>query len=668
MKKKSISRIVLRALAAFVIAIIFLPSAGQFAVAAGASPPLKGPPAVDQLLAELTPAARAKFIRTGVVLKPDGRELAEWFLRPLAEGRGPALPPVAPVKVRSGAKEPPQLAALLAHRVSLLGGYPEQDLGARIDWLRAPQDDWQWPTHLSRHYWLRPLAEAWRATKDPRYSGEVLAVLTDWVQRTPLQAPELRWGRPRSAGAGISATAEGTFKSYGDGPWTSLSAESRVGVWTELLQDIWDAPQMTNVAVALLLHSLVRDHRLIMMNHERWGTANQFTSVAEGLVHLNWWYPDFTGMAQAEQAGWERLGKVTRQQIYPDGSMAECSPNYALGSLLVMFNLAADGGRQGHAVPAEVRAAVARGARYFALISDPLGRSPRIAKGGGSLRPALQKLNVTANDPAVAFAAAGGRGQPPAPANVLFPWAGHAVFRSGWDERATWMFFEPGPRGSGHHDLAQLGVQLIANGEWLLADPGFYSYSAAGEEAKMAEYLHSSAAHNVALVDGQGQISAGIGIPRGPNAAAGDYHWTETADSVSAAGVYGYGFGDKGQISVRHTRTVVWFPKKDEFEIRDQFEGAGRHRLELRWQADPQARVAINAATAQFSMPRAALEIAPTGKLPLKLKVIRGEQNPLGGWFSAGYGKLEPAPTLCVSGEAGLPQQIVTRLKIQRLK
>jgi len=54
--------------------------------------------------------------------------------------------------------------------------------------------------------------------------------------------------------------------------------------------------------------------------------------------------------------------------------------------------------------------------------------------------------------------------------------------------------------------------------------------------------------------------------------------------------------------------------------------------------------------------------------LPLKLKVIRGEQNPLGGWFSAGYGKLEPAPTLCVSGEADLPQQIVTRLKIQRVK
>jgi len=666
--KKTVNQIVIRALAGLVIIVFFLTFAGQSAVAAVASPPLNGQSAVDRLLDELTPAAKAKFITAGVVLKSDGRELAEWFLRPLAKGRGPLLPPVPAVPVKNGAKVSPQLTALLAHRVSLLGGYPEQDLGVHIDWLRAPKDDWQWPTHLSRHYWLRPLAEAWRSTKDPRYSGEVLAVLTDWVQRTPLQASELRWGRFRSAGAGISATAEGTFKNYGDGPWTSLSAESRVGVWTELLQFIWDAPQMTNANVALLLHSLVHDHRLIMMNHERWGTANQYTSVAEGLVHLNWWYPDFIGSAPAEQAGWERLGKVTRQQIYPDGSMAECSPNYAMGSLFVLLKLVGDGERQGHVVPAEMRAAVIRGAHYFALISDPLGRSPRIAKGGGSVRTALQKLNELANDLAVAFAASGGRDQPPTPTNVLFPWAGHVVFRSGWDERATWMFFEPGPRGSGHHDLAQLGVQLIANGEWLLTDPGFYSYSSAGEEAKMAEYLHSSAAHNVALVDGQGQISAGVGTARGPNAVAGDYHWTETADSVSAASTYNYGFGDKEQIPVRHTRTVAWFPKKDEFEIRDQFEGAGRHRLELRWQSDPQAKVAINAATAQISMPRAALEITTASELPLKLKVIRGEQNPLGGWCSAGYGKLEPAPTLCVIGEADLPQQIVTRLKIQRFK
>ena len=184
----------------------------------------------------------------------------------------------------------------------------------------------------------------------------------------------------------------------------------------------------------------------------------------------------------------------------------------------------------------------------------------------------------------------------------------------------------------------------------------------------MAEDLHSSAAHNVALVDGQGQISVGAGIARGPNAVAGGYHWVETADSVSATGIYSYGFGDKGQVAVRHTRTVAWFPKKDEFEIRDWFEGAGRHSLELRWQADPQARVVINAATAQISKSHAALEITPTSALSLKLKLIRGEQNPLGGWFSAGYGQLEPAPTLCVTGEAGLPQQIVTRLKILRFK
>ena len=632
--------------------------------------PAKSSPSIITLfLDDLSPAAREKWGANFQRLAPGGHELAEWFLRPLAEGRGPLTAPELSAEAAKAAKDQNKLKALLAHRVSLLAGYPEQDLGAQIDWYRAPKEDWQWPTHLSRHYWAKPLAAAWRSTRDPRYSGEAVAILTDWVRRTPLLTPGLKWGTPRSLEAGVPATSEGPFKTYGDGPWTSLSADTRVKVWTEFFQYLWDAPQMNNENVALLLHSLARDHRLLLLNHERWGTANQYTSVAGGLVHLNWWYPDFAGSARAEAVGWQRLGKVARMQAYPDGSMAECSPNYATGSLLGLLELVENGRRQQHSVPEEIKTAVVRGARYFALIVDPLGRTPRIAKGGGSVRSALLKMNEVAQDPEVAFVASGGReGRTPSQKNLLFPWAGHAVFRSGWDERATWMFFEPGPRGSGHHDLAQLGVQLIANGEWLLTDPGFYSYSSAGEEAKMAEYLHSSAAHNVALVDGQGQITSAPGSARGPNSSAGDYRWSEAANAVSASGVYSYGFGEKGKIAVRHYRTVTWLPNQDEFEIRDRFEGTGRHRLELRWQCDPLAKVTAASMQATVAMSRTSLEINSTSAMPLQYKLIRGEKDPLGGWFSAGYGKLETAPMLSLSGEAELPQQIVTRLKIHRSK
>jgi hypothetical protein len=644
------------------------PAVAQHAPLANAAPIARGAPdAIALFLSDLTPQAKAK-LAPGGTLPPDGRELAEWFLRPLANGRGPRTSQEMDALGAGESKDAARLQALLAHRVSLLGGYPVQELGDPIDWMRAPKNDWQWPTHLSRHYWLGPLAAAWRSTRDPRYSGAVLEVLLDWVRRTPLGAPQLRWGTPRSLLAGVPAVAEGPFKNYSDGPWTSLSCEARTETWGHLLAMLWDAPQMTNANLALLLHSLAHDHRALMLNYERWGTANQYLAVAKALVHLGWWFPDFAGAAQAEEIGWTRLKRVAAAQMYPDGSMAECSPNYAIGSLGNFLTLINEGQRTGRTVPTELGDAVMRGTRYFALIADPLGRSPRIAKGGGDVRRPLQAMNALAQDDAVAFVASGGKSGKAPPLHALFPWVGHAVFRSGWDERATWLFFEPGPRGSGHHDLAQLGVQLIAYGEWLLADPGYFSYSTEGEDGAMSAYLKTSAAHNVALVDGQGQIAATPGAARGPNSAAGDYSWQESAERVSATGTYAHGFGAKGQIAVRHSRRVTWRPQSNEFEIHDRFEGAGRHKIELRWQTSPQAEVVLKRDTVTIAMPRTALRLVFAGAAPLATKVLRGARdeqgNPTGGWFSAAYGKLTATATVCVATEAELPQEIVTKLKI----
>jgi hypothetical protein len=213
-----------------------------------------------------------------------------------------------------------------------------------------------------------------------------------------------------------------------------------------------------------------------------------------------------------------------------------------------------------------------------------------------------------------------------------------------------------------------LGVQLIAHGEWLLTDPGYFSYSTEGEDGAMSAYLKTSAAHNVALVDGQGQIAVPPGAARGPNTAAGDYAWQESAEHISAAGTYAHGFGAKGQIAVRHTRRVTWRPQRNEFEIHDRFEGTGRHKIELRWQTSPQAEVVVENDRVTIAMPRAALRMHITGATPLDMTILRGARdekgNPTGGWFSAAYGKLTATSTLRVATDAELPLEIVTNLKI----
>ena len=179
-----------------------------------------------RLLNELTPAAKAKLQPAGEMLKPDGRELAECLLPPLAEGRGPLTKQDMLAAVKNATQDQSKLDALLAHRVSLLGGYEEQDLGKNIDWFRAPKGDWQWPTHLSRHYWLKPLAEAWRATKDPlqrgrRGSAPRLAA-THALADAGVEMGHAAFDRPRD-----SRNLGGQLPGLPGRPWTSLSAELR---------------------------------------------------------------------------------------------------------------------------------------------------------------------------------------------------------------------------------------------------------------------------------------------------------------------------------------------------------------------------------------------------------------------------------------------------------
>jgi len=47
----------------------------------------------------------------------------------------------------------------------------------------------------------------------------------------------------------------------------------------------------------------------------------------------------------------------------------------------------------------------------------------------------------------------------------MFPWAGQAVFKSGYDDAATWAWFAVGPYGSsGHAHRAKLALALRAHG------------------------------------------------------------------------------------------------------------------------------------------------------------------------------------------------------------
>lgn len=631
----------------------------------------QAPDPITVFAGRLTPQGRAKLAVAPEKLSPTGHEIARAFLDPLAKDG-----PLSASKIQTETATPARIernralsALLMKHQVELLGGYKVQDLGTPIDWFRAPEDDWQWPTHLSRHYYLLPLAYAYRTSGNAKYADEAVAWILDWIAKFPIGSPQLEntdntWGL-RYAENKHPATKEGNFKKYVDGPWTALSAQKRVETWTQLLQLLHDAPVLNNRNAAIILNSLTGEHRQIMMEHPR--QMNQFQAISVSLILTGFYLPDFTGSHEAELEGWKRLQQHSEREIYPDGSMAEVSPNYDIGMLGRLNDMVQSGHELGRDIPPVLMARLKAARRYFALISDPDGRAPRIAKGENIMLGPLRNLNQAEPDPEVTFVTSSGKEGKRPELNQSFPWAGHQVFRSGWDADATWLFFEPGPRGTGHHDLSQLGVQLRSNGEMLLADPGFYSY--AGDI--YSAYFKTTAAHNAALVDGQGQISYAVGKGAAANTEPGDYSWQNTPAQASAQGVYSYGFGKGGTIKVSHRRKVQWKPAQNSFEITDSFEnqdgGAAEHDIALMWQLAPESQATIGASAVTVERPRARLKMEFAGAPNAKIEQFSGQKEPfVAGWFSEGYGKLEAAPTLRVSTHARLPLTITTRLIVEK--
>ena len=597
-------------------------------------------------------------------LDPNGHELANIFLKHLAE-KGPFdIQKFDSIVSETFIKESSLVKDLMNDKVSLLNGYGAQYIGTPVQWFLAPKGDLQWTTHLSRHYWLNPLAHAWRATKDPVYSQKIVDVLIDWIVKNPIGSDKLSWGKEASDNTGSpDLVREGFFFTYVDGPWTSLSAHARLDNWTYLLSMIHDSPQMTNRNLSVIFNSLANDHRISMISNPR--KMNQFIAIATSLVNYCWYYPFLKGSSEAGIIGLKRVRFFANTEIYPDGSMAECSPNYAVGSLERVSKIVRGDQIKGGDLYKELDQRICKALRYFVLSADPEGNSPRIAKGKSSVMPLVDRIGALCDDPQVNYLYTNGaKGQCPGSLSVSYDWAGHVIFRSDWRKNSTWLFFEPGPRGSGHSDVATLNIQLKSKGEWLLTDPGYYTYSNSGEEGEMSEYLHSSAAHNIALVDKQNQLPFEWGKDRTYNSEPGNYNWSDNGKIAKAEGVYNFGYGREGKIKVIHKRQLIYHRETDKFIIKDTFGGEGVHQVELLWQLPPEAKLILNDKALTIENGKAAAQFNITGNQPFRINSSKGSKNPLSGWFSLDYGVLKPSNTVSVTSEAKLPIVFETEIAI----
>jgi len=388
-----------------------------------------------------------------------------------------------------------------------------------------------------------------------------------------------------------------------------------------------------------------------------------------GLFHVGVLLPFVKESKDWRDFAVRRLLAELDTQVYPDGAQIELTPGYhnvALRSFLGPVEIA---GAYGHRLPDGYLTKLERMFAYNMWVMRPDRDAPRWNDSWHVDVPGMLKKGFALFDHRKDFQWIATNGQesiPPEHTSHFFPYAGQVMMRSGWESDALFLGFEAGPFGYGHQHEDKLGIVIFAYGKELLVEGGSYAYDA----SKWRRYVLASYAHNVVLVDGQGQVRRGLPrrqyVSREPVDVA--FHSDQHYDY--ARGTYDMGFGRRDQRPARHSREVVFLKKPVVFFIRDTLEplDGKSHSYQALFHLDVQnLNVDRDDGVVETQdAGNANIRIVPLPGGDLKTSVVRGQETPVvQGWLPRGHGirGVRPIPTIVYERRSAKPVRFLTVLQ-----
>ncbi len=559
---------------------------------------------------------------------------------------------------------------VLKHQLTV-GGITHT-FGLDIDWgfnpttapgsKYAADNEWTW--QLNRHGDWATLARAYQATRDERFAKEFDTQFADWVSECPVPA-DAADQRPYSK-------------------WRTIEAGIRMlSSWPTAFLIFRKSPSVRDETLLAMVKSMI-EHGRYLRRHPT--TGNWLTMEMDGLYHVGALLPFVKEAKDWRDFASTRLLTELDTQVYPDGAQIELTPGYhnvALRSFLGPLETAA---AYGYSLPDEYRAKLEKMFAYNLWVMRPDRDAPRWNDAWGvdvvdtlskglTLFPGRKDFQWIVTD--------GKEGTPPDHTSHLFPYAGQVVMRSGWERDALFLGFEAGPFGYGHQHEDKLGVVIFAYGKDLLVEGGSYAYDA----SKWRRYVLASEAHNVVLVDGQGQARRGQPRQTYVTDQPLDLAFRSNDRYDYARGVYDEGFGKRDQRPARHTREILFLKPEQLFVVRDTLEplDGKPHSYEALWHLDANT-VDLDAPTgiAETHDPGANLRIVPLwvgagprarpevgqpqGVAPTA-RLVKGQEAPtVQGWMPQGHGIRGVRPIPTIVHECGSAESIVLVTVFQPLR
>jgi hypothetical protein len=538
---------------------------------------------------------------------------------------------------------------VLKHQLSV-GGIVHV-FGEHIDWgfnpTTAPGSqyaaDHEWTWQLNRHGDWATLARAYAASGDERFAKEFDAQFAGWVEDCPVP------------------TGAADQRPYSK--WRTIEAGIRMfSTWPAAYTVFRKSSSVRDETLISMVKSMI-EHGRYLRQHPT--TGNWLTMEMNGLYHVGVLLPFVKEAKDWRDFASTRLLAELDTQVYPDGAQIELTPGYhnvALGSFLGLVDAAA---AYRYSLPEGYMAKLERMFAYNLWAMRPDRDVPRwndswrvdvagMLRKGFALFPARKDFQWVATD--------GKEGTLPDHTSHFFPYAGQVVMRSGWDREALFLGFEAGPFGYGHQHEDKLSVVIFAYGKDLLVEGGSYAYDA----SKWRRYVLASAAHNLVLVDGQGQARAGQPRQNYVAKEPADLAFRSNERYDYARGVYDDGFGKRDQRPAGHTRDVLFLKAERLFVIRDTLASLDgkSHQYEALWHLDVNA-VDLDAekGIAETHDSGANLRMVPFCDQALRAFIVKGQETPtVQGWMPLGHGirGVRPIPTVIYECGSAEPVTLLT--------
>ena len=503
------------------------------------------------------------------------------------------------------------------------GEVPWLPYGNRDWYYKGPNNDGEWAWLSNRHSQLLQVFNVYFETGNPKYAVYIDEFLRDFIIKS----------MPYPAQKG------------GESIWRGLEVAARAKVWSQIFYGMLNSEYLSDATLLLMLSSLP-DHAHYNRNFH--GGNNWLTMEISALatVAVNW--PEYKKSGEWLDYAAKTIAESMKGQVYEDGTQTELTSHYHNVAMqnFVLFKEICD--RANYSLPAYFDKTIEKMYSYIAHAVRPDGN--RILNNDGDRGSDVELILAGAekyNHPEWKYIATNGKTgiKPDDGPSYFFPWAGHLISRSGFDENAHWSFFDVGPWGSGHQHNDKLHISISAFGNDFLVDAGRFAYT--GEVAqKFRPYARGTKGHNSVLIDGKEQMPD-VKVTKKQLA---ETHWKITPEYDFAWNSFDKYYDLK---NVEHNRSLLYV-RGEFWVVVDKISTQKPRKVETLWHLHPNCKPKLDFSSGEVLVSSADgnLQIVPVSKTNWKLQVLKGMEEPeIRGWYSEEYNKFEPNTELVYSTE-----------------